>query len=394
MFDHLRIEDRRERALVGLADLGLTALGPLIRATARGGRPTTAPRRILLLRLERIGDLVMVLEAIAAVRSHAPDAQIDLVVGSWNVPLATLVGAVDRVETLDAPWMARGATGTPWLYLARRAHRWRARHYDLAINFEGDIRSHLLMGLSGAPRRVGFGMAGGGPVLTDVVDFDPTAHVAVNARRLVSHVFDPAGGTPPNQAEPRPRLVLPDDARRRALALLRRAGARRTLIGIQPGAGRAVKEWDPTRLATVAAALADGPDVSLVVNGGPQELRLVTAFLAALPSDRHVVCLPGHLDLVGLAAILERLALFITPDSGPMHLAAAVGTPVLAIFGPSLPSRYAPLSTRSRIVRIDLPCSPCNLLRHPPDWCVGHIPDCLAGIEAAPVLAAAREMLI
>ena len=76
-----------------------------------------------------------------------------------------------------------------------------------------------------------------------------------------------------------------------------------------------------------------------------------------------------------------------------MHLAAAVGTPVLAIFGPSLPTRYAPLSPRSRIVRIDIPCSPCNLMRQPPERCVGHVPDCLAGIESDQVLKAANEML-
>jgi ADP-heptose:LPS heptosyltransferase len=76
-----------------------------------------------------------------------------------------------------------------------------------------------------------------------------------------------------------------------------------------------------------------------------------------------------------------------------MHLAAAVRTPVLAIFGPSLPTRYAPLSERSQIVRIDIPCSPCNLMRHPPERCRGHVPDCLAGITSAQVLRAANEML-
>jgi ADP-heptose:LPS heptosyltransferase len=76
-----------------------------------------------------------------------------------------------------------------------------------------------------------------------------------------------------------------------------------------------------------------------------------------------------------------------------MHLAAAMGTPVLAIFGPSLPTRYAPLSPTSRIVRIDIPCSPCNLMRRPPHRCVGRVPDCLAGIESVQVLEAANEML-
>jgi ADP-heptose:LPS heptosyltransferase len=97
--------------------------------------------------------------------------------------------------------------------------------------------------------------------------------------------------------------------------------------------------------------------------------------------------------VLDLAAVLERLPVFVTGDTGPMHLAAAVGAPVVALFGPSIPARYAPLSARSRVVRIDLPCSPCNRIRLPPDRCRGHVPDCLDGIGVDAVLAAARGLL-
>ncbi len=108
------------------------------------------PQRILLLRLERIGDLLMSAPAIAAVRQFAPDAEIDLVVGSWNASIARLIPGLDRVETLDASWLSRGSGGGGMRALMAQARGWRARHYDLAINFEGDIRSHLLVALSGA----------------------------------------------------------------------------------------------------------------------------------------------------------------------------------------------------------------------------------------------------
>jgi ADP-heptose:LPS heptosyltransferase len=130
-----------------------------------------------------------------------------------------------------------------------------------------------------------------------------------------------------------------------------------------------------------------------VLIGSTADRAAIEAMRAAWPGDVPLVELPPETDLVILAAVLERLALFITGDTGPMHLAGAVGTPVLAIFGPSLPSRYAPLSPNSRIVRIDIPCSPCNLLRRPPGRCVGHVPDCLAGIDSARVLQTATEML-
>jgi ADP-heptose:LPS heptosyltransferase len=101
----------------------------------------------------------------------------------------------------------------------------------------------------------------------------------------------------------------------------------------------------------------------------------------------------GAIDLVTLAAVLERLDVFVTGDTGPMHLAAAVGTPVVAVFGPSDAARYAPRGNRHRVVRIDLPCSPCNRIRRPPARCVGHTPDCLSGIDVQRVLEAAELAL-
>ena len=172
---------------MGLADAGLSAAKRLgwPRTSAASASPL---RRILLLRLERVGDLVMVLEAVAMVRAIAPEAAIDLVVGSWNRSLAALIPGV-QVETLDVPWMARERAGLPWTQLVQRARAWRRKAYDLAINFEPDIRSNLLMALSGARRRVGFVSGGGGAVLTDAIAPDPHAHIAENAKALVARAF-------------------------------------------------------------------------------------------------------------------------------------------------------------------------------------------------------------
>ena len=93
------------------------------------------------------------------------------------------------------------------------------------------------------------------------------------------------------------------------------------------------------------------------------------------------------------AAILAQLDVLVTGDTGPMHLASAVGTPVVAVFGPSDPARYATSGSFDRVVRIDLPCSPCNRIRRPPERCVGHTPDCLAGITSDAVFAAATAVL-
>ena len=112
----------------------------------------------------------------------------------------------------------------------------------------------------------------------------------------------------------------------------------------------------------------------------------------ALPLDR-VLDLSGGASLLTVAAVMAQLDLFVTGDTGPMHLAHAVSTPIVAVFGPSDPARYAPRGTRDTIVRIDLPCSPCNRIRLPPARCTGHTPDCLAGVDTARVLATIDEVL-
>lgn len=396
MFDHLQIPYARERLLVGLADAALVTVKRLRFPQPPADAHPDLPRRILLLRLERVGDLIMVLDAIAMVRTLAPDAAIDLVVGSWNRALAELIPDV-RIEILDVPWMARGGRGDSWSALVHRARTWRERRYDLAINFEPDIRSNLLMGRTRARRRVGFVSGGGGASLTDAMSPDPRAHIADNAKALVARAFETVGvkgaSIADAQAVSPARLTIPADARRRAVQLIAAPRYGGPVVGIQPAAGRQIKEWDPARFAEVGADLARSRGATVVLIGSAADKPAVDAVRAAWPADLPLTVLPPDVDLVLLAAVIERLSLFVTGDTGPMHLAAAVNIPVLAIFGPSLPSRYAPLSVKSRIVRIDIPCSPCNLMRQPPARCVGHVPDCLAGISAADVLRVAEEML-
>ena len=406
-FQHLHIRNRRERWLVGAADAALSAIARVGSALGRRRTASGAPQRILLLRLERIGDLLMTLDAIASVRNYAPHAHIDLVVGSWNLELARLIPAVDSVEALDAPWMVQRrssrlvrnpasrvlAARAAWTAIVRQARAWRWRNYDLAINFEPDIRSNLLLAFSGATRRVGYFTGGGGGMLHVAVAPDPAAHIAANARMLVTTAFGRINGVHRGPATPQ-LLQIPDPARRWAARLIAREGlGGRLAVGIQPAAGRKVKEWDPVRFAETGAALARNRGAGVILIGAQDDAHALAAVKAAWPPDVRLVELPVDTDLVGLAAVLERLDLFITGDTGPMHLAAAIGTPIVAIFGPSLPSRYAPLSTSARVVRIDLPCSPCNRMRQPPERCVGIVPDCLSGIPTAQVLQAANEVL-
>jgi len=157
-------------------------------------------------------------------------------------------------------------------------------------------------------------------------------------------------------------------------------------------AGRAIKQWPPERFAEVARRLVDCSDATIVLSGSAADRALVDTVKAAVPSGR-AVDVAGDVDLLTLAGLVERCDVLITGDTGPMHLAVAVGTPVVAVFGPSDPVRYAPRGPFDRVVRVDLPCSPCNRIRRPPARCVGHTPDCLASVSVQDVFSAALLVL-
>ena len=361
MFEHLQIPYRQERVLVGLADAGLAAAKRLGWPRTARDASARAPRRILLLRLERVGDLVMVLEAIAMVRAMAPEAAIDLVVGSWNrVARRPDSRACRSKHSMCHGWRAR-ERGLSWTELVKRAHAWRRKDYDLAINFEPDIRSNLLIALSGARRRAGFVSGGGGAVLTDAIAPDPHAHIAdecEGARRACIRTK-----SAPSAAQtdfPSTSCNIPGRGAPQGGRACRHAHTRRSARGHPARRRPAHQGMGSCSLCGSRRRLARTRGASVVLIGSDSDKPVVDAVRAAWPGDVPVVELPADIDLVLLAAVLERLTLFITGDTGPMHLAAAVDTPVLAIFGPSLPTRYAPLSARSRIVRIDITAAPAT----------------------------------
>jgi len=386
----LTIYDRRERALVRLADTLLWPLSiarrfPTLERVVDEAYGATL-RRILCLRLERIGDLLMTLPALAELCALAPDAEIDLVVGSWNRDIAGAIPGITRVETGDAAWLTRDGKGSATAPLLARAIGWRSRKYDLAINFEPHIRSNLTLGAARAKRAAGFVNGGGGAVLDVGLDYDVTSHTEDNALALVRAAVGASSG-----ATPMPVLAISDQTRAEAarrLAALPVTGR----IGIHVSGGRTIKQWPESRFREIAEHLVRARDASIVLTGAPGDRAQVEIVRAALPADR-VLDLSGGTDLLTTAAIIQQLDLFVTGDTGPMHLARAVGTPIVAIFGPSDPRRYGPRGVRDVIVRIDLPCSPCNRIRLPPARCTGHTPDCLNGVGTAQVLAAIDEAL-
>jgi lipopolysaccharide heptosyltransferase II len=351
-------------------------------------------QRILLLRLERIGDLLMVVDAIRDVRAAWPEASIDLAVAAWNESVAKLIPDVSQVLTASPPWLARNEPHDSWSVLLAKARSWRRTGYDLVVNFEPDIRSNLLAWVSGAARRVGYSSGGGGSFLTAAGAYDPAVHVSVNARQLVRRAagasYRPGSVGASPSGRPRPHLAIPADSDRRAGALV--AGARSPLVGVHASAGRLSKQWHVDRFADVARTVATRHGATIVLTGSAADRPMVSG-LARRLTGIPFIDVAGTLDLPALAALLSRLDVVVTGDTGPMHLASALDVPVVALFGPSDPRRYGPLGPRHRVVRVDLPCSPCGQVRLPPERCRGHIPDCMDGIQVDMVTTAVAELL-
>ena len=332
----------------------------------------------------------MVLDAVRDARATWPDAEIDLAVGSWNAPLAEALADVTHVDTVDVPWLARAQGGLSWPALVKHARSWRARQYDVVINFEPDIRSNFLAWLSGAPRRIGYSTGGGAALLTDATAYEPTSHVSVNARRLVARAAGKDNSSESSPASWAAELQLTEIAKTRARDLLR--DAHRPLIGMHVSGGRESKQWHLDRFAEVARRLARDRQATLLLTGSADDRAMIDRVKKSL-DDVRVIDVSGALDVPELAVVLAGLDLLVTSDTGPMHLASAVSTPVVALFGPSDPRRYGPLAEQQRIVRVNLWCSPCGRVRLPPERCRGHVPDCMDGITVDAVVEAALDLL-
>ncbi|HWX24294.1 MAG TPA: glycosyltransferase family 9 protein, partial [Vicinamibacteria bacterium] len=263
----------------------------------------------------------------------------------------------------------------------------RADPPDLALDLQGDVRAALVMALTGAKTRVGYANTGGAYLLTHVVPLDETVSwVEQNLRAVGLALGAPVLGGPVDPLTPEERA-----ARKDVLSHLGLEG-RRPLVGIHPSGGRSVKEWDLPRWGRVGRRLSEAFGATLVVTGGEGDRALAAALLLELPGAFD---LAGRLTLRETLALIASLDLFLSPDTGPMHMACAVGTPSVAVFGPTDPVRYfsgADGTARHVVVRHDLWCSPCNLVRRPPKECVS-LPECLRLVTDDDVFSTAARLL-
>jgi len=366
-----------ERALGKTARRGmLAARAGLLRLTHASGPSSreldpTAIRRILAVRLDRLGDLVLTLPALDDLADAYPNAHRAVMVPPAHAPLLRGRSAIHRVVVAEHD----GDVGALAIRIA-------AIEPDLAIDFSpvDDLRAARAMALARVPFRVG--LAGGGRE----VYFTETIAPGRQSRPLTETnglVIRASGGIPSNAA---PVVEVDRDSGFEAEGLLRQLGAPSgwPRIAVHPGGYYPSQRWPVERFADVAVALAARHTGKVVILGGPGDDELVRA-LHRFGAEHSVMVPP--VDVANLAAVLSRCDILIANNSGPLHLGGAVGLPTVSVMGPTDPVRFWPMGAEQAVLRRrELACSPCARGR-----CGPH--DCLQGITVSEVLDAAHELL-
>nr|BBH94878.1 glycosyl transferase [Thermogemmatispora argillosa] len=372
--------------------------------------PFEAPR-LLLLRPDHLGDLVLTTPALTALKEHCPQAEVTLFVGPWSEAIVRRHPAVARVLTCAFPGFrrtAQGALGPYWLLL-RLAWQLRRERFDLAINLRPDFWwGAALLYLAAIPLRVGYALSPGKPFLTHALPFPEGEHSTRSSLRLVSAALELLGQAPlaePLTPERYPLLFEPvAHEEERAASLLAEVGLtdETPFAVIHPGSGAAVKLWRPEGWATCAVTLQRRYGLRLVFTGTFQEQPLLDAIATLVrqqlwPGEAPPVLL-FSLSVGELAAVLRRARLVLGVDSGPLHVAVSQGTPTVALYGPADPAIFGPWGDVRRHVVImasercpSCPKIPCGRL----DIAQQDLPlhPCVRLIREERVLAAVEQLL-
>ena len=352
------------------------------------------PLRILLVRLRLIGDVVFTTPAIGALRRRFPDAHLTYLVEAPAEPVVTHHPDLNAIVVLERP---RGLARLR--YDVQLAARLRAERFDIVIDFHGGPRSGFLTWATGARQRIGYDLPGRRWCYTTRLPWTrslvPPRHSVLNQWDLLT----PLGIAAADRARDPVTMTIDPAAAARVHARLSAAGVApgAPLIVMHVSAGNPFRRWPAASFATVAAELArEDMQRRVIVTSGPSEAAAAEAVaqqarLLAGDAGGGIVR-TGEFDLAELRALVGRAALYIGGDSGPLHVAATTHTPVVALFGPTLPERSMPWRDPAiGAIAVDagpLPCRPCHQ-RH----CVPGDFRCLTAISPTMVVAASRELL-
>jgi len=351
-----RLKDGVKWCYYFLRAIGLWLLLPLF--VRRPSTDAGEVRRILVIRLDRLGDLVLTLPLLAAIKRRWPSSELTLLCRDTVAPLARAQTEIDRLMTVRGRTGQKGGQAGSLLdrdeRLSLRA-RLRAGQFDLVIDpYDGEeLESALLAWHTRASRRVGFSAAGRGLFFTQAVSAGSNQSFLQRQQSLAS-----AMGLELDPAEP-PRLRLTVSEREAAETHLRQKGLdpARPIIGIHPGGYYPSQRWPLGRFLALAGRLERERQWQIVFFGTRAEEQLI-AHVGFEAGQRIAVFF--DLELRGFIALMSWCRLFVCNNSGPLHLASALGLPTVSTMGPTDPIRWPPVGQGHLVVRKPLWCSPCG----------------------------------
>jgi lipopolysaccharide heptosyltransferase II len=362
----------------------LGALPPLPNQTYK---PTK--ERILLIRPDHMGDVLLTTPAIQALRAARPNAEIHALVGTWSSEVIASYPEIDLTLTVPFPGFSREPKQnwrSPYELALSTARQLRIIGYSSAIIFRPDHWwGAMLAKLAGIPERIGYNLTDVAPFLTKSLPHI-SQHVVLQNLSLVEQW---TGKIAPEQAVY--DFPLDDDDRGYIDGYLEVWGIRREkpVIAIHAGSGASIKNWQDEKWADVADTLSEQLDSPVVLTGGDHELTTARN-IAALMKTRACI-IAGDTRVGQLAALFARSKVVLGADSGPLHLAAAVGTPTVTLYGPADPAEFGTWGSpwKHYILTTSIGCRPCRILDWRSDPTEYH--PCVRDITVGQVLEAARR---
>ena len=362
------------------------------KAASKGPKEVSSTPRILLIRPDHLGDLVLTTPVLHALKTHLPRASITMMVGPWSSEVVARHPDIDTLIPYPFPGFQRAAQRplTPYFLLFSIAKQLRHGRYDLAINLRPDFWwGAALLYLAQIPRRIGYAIAPGTPFLTQAVPFIAPEHATISNLRLVSAALEVLGQSPlptPFSPEHYPLQFIPTVEEQQWVAeRLSQAGivAEDPIVVIHPGTGAAVKLWRTEAWSTIADNLPELLTVStpsrIILTGSSSERPMLEKIAQGIETRDVPPLLLTDMTVGQLAALLQRAQLVLGVDSGPPHLAVAQRTPTLHIFGPTDPRIFGPWGKAEDHVVVaatqrcpSCPCIPCGRLDFRPEELPAH----------------------
>lgn len=339
--------------------------------------------RILIRATNWVGDAIMALPALRAVRKRFADAQIAIVARPYVADIYRDQEICNQLIPYDPKGLHAGFSGRERLAAELRTHQ-----FDAALLLQNAFDAAWLAWRANIPERIGYARDGRSFLLTKAVPLPRHGEIPAHEKFYYLELLRRADWLDSLQDESFIGVSVPEEKRRSAEEFLRKSGARRGALRIAIGAGASygsAKCWPPSRFADVANRLQSEMDADVILFGTAAEAAASTAISAEM--SRPPIDLTGKTAIADLSSLLSQCHLFIGNDSGAMHVAAAVGLPIVAVFGPTDPCGTAPVTPRCIIVQQKPYCSPCFLRRCPTDH------RCMSAITADMVEAAARPWL-